>query len=74
MTIKEPCSCIELNQLRERERVCPTKTEAECRALLRCVQECAEELGLTAEATPMQVVKKIREVMALKKEIRGVIK
>lgn len=61
---KSPCStpCLELVQLRERERQCPTKREAECRALLRCVQECADLVGLLPTATPRQLVERVRHL------------
>ena len=62
-----PCTCsapcLELVQLREREMQCPTKQEAECRALLRCVMECADLVGLLPTASPRQLVDRVRHLM-----------
>lgn len=46
--------------LYERERQCPTMQEAESRALLRGLQECASLLGLAATASPADVVGALR--------------
>ena len=46
--------------LKERERQCPTMQEAESRALLRGLQECASLLGLSASASPADIVEALR--------------
>lgn len=47
----------EIDQLRVRERVCPTMQEAESRALLRALMDIALHLGMDpAASTPAQIV------------------
>lgn len=51
----------DLPALKVRERQCPTLQEAETRALLRGLQECAELLGLGVDASPSDVVRVLRQ-------------
>ena len=52
----------ENDRLQHRESICPTMLEAEARALVRCVQECADALGMLPSATPRQLVERAKEV------------
>lgn len=52
------------HQLLSREKACPTMGEAEKRALLRCIQECADVLGLDASASPADVVFAVKALRA----------
>lgn len=54
--------CAELQRLRDREQHCPTMLEAESRALLRCVQECADAAGMLPSVTPRQLVDRIHHL------------
>lgn len=47
--------------LRLRERQCPSLLEAEARALLRGLQECAALLGLGVDSSPADVVQALRK-------------
>lgn len=47
---------LERDQLLAREKACPTMGEAEKRALLRCVQECMDAIGLDITASPADLV------------------
>ena len=69
----EKCAtpCLELRQLREREKKCPTMREAEARSLLRCVMECADLLGMMESASPRQVVERLRFVMEDRDRLLG---
>ena len=52
----------ELERLQEREKTCPTMLEAECRAIVRCVQEIADITGMMPSASPRQIVERVREL------------
>lgn len=55
---------LERDQLLAREKACPTMDEAEKRALLRCIQECADVLSLDASASPADVVFAVKALRA----------
>lgn len=48
------------DQLKERERRCPTMAEAESRALLRSLQEICELVGLDGSNSPREIVEAVR--------------
>lgn len=54
--------------LKERERRCPSMQEAESRALLRGLQECAALLCLGLDASPAAVVDALREKLTQQME------
>lgn len=49
-------------QLEERERRCPTMLGSEARALLRALQEIAEEVGLSGDNSPRETVAAVRKM------------
>lgn len=51
----------EYQALKERERQCPTMSEAVSRSLLRGFQECADLLGLGVDASPANIVEALRQ-------------
>lgn len=55
---------LERDQLIAREKACATMDEAEKRALLRCIQECADVLGLDAAASPADVAFAVKALRA----------
>lgn len=50
----------EFPAMKMREQQCPTLEEAESRALVRGLQECADLLGLGIDASPADVVQALR--------------
>lgn len=51
---------IENAQFKDREARCPTMLEAECRAIVRAVQEIADITGMLPSATPRQIVESVQ--------------
>lgn len=46
-------------RLKQRERMCATMDQAEKIALVRCLQECAEALGIGTNPSPAELVKAV---------------
>lgn len=61
MTMTESVADIiaERDRLRDREKRCPTMAEAEARAMLRALQEIAEALGKSLNASPREIVEAV---------------
>ena len=59
----------ERDRLAERERACPTATEAEARALMRALQEVAASVGLGLADSPAQVVAAVAGLKAERDEL-----
>lgn len=54
---------VEVNRLRERERLCPTIDEAQKLALLRALQEIRDETDLLGDdVSPRQIVEAVRRM------------
>lgn len=49
----------EVERLKQRERMCATMDQAEKIALVRCLQECAEAIGLGTNPSPADLVKAV---------------